>query len=136
MWTQRDSGVLAYVPNADALVRSQRAMYEGLGRIVQDVQIRFRSGAGLIETRPAGAAGHSWSCSGAIVRRGGRGLDLLILIQIFAVQCCRARGHQRQVQRGARALFGAQDKPFEQRTDAGSASAGRRLVATTPGAGS
>ncbi len=58
MWTQRDSGILAYVPNADALVRSQRAMYEGLGRIVQDVQIRFRSGAGLIETRPAGTAGH------------------------------------------------------------------------------
>jgi len=57
MWTQRDSGVLAWVPNADALVRSQRAMYEGLGRIVQDVQFRFRSGAGLIETGPAGAAG-------------------------------------------------------------------------------
>jgi len=57
MWTQRDTGVLAYVPNADALVRSQRALYEGLGRIVQDIQIRFRSGAGLIETRPAGAAG-------------------------------------------------------------------------------
>ncbi len=57
MWTQRDKGVLAYVPNADALVRSQRAMYEGLGRLVQAVQIRFRSAAGLIETRPAGAAG-------------------------------------------------------------------------------
>ncbi len=57
MWTERDSGVLAYVPNADALVRSQRALYEGLGRIVQDVQIRYRSGAGLIETRPAGTAG-------------------------------------------------------------------------------
>lgn len=57
MWTQRDTGVLAFVPNADALVRSQRALYEGLGRMVQDVQIRYRSGAGLIETRPAGAAG-------------------------------------------------------------------------------
>ena len=45
------------VADADALVRSQRAMYEGLGRIVQDVQIRFRSGAGLIETRPLGTAG-------------------------------------------------------------------------------
>ncbi len=55
--TRRDDGVLAYVPNADALVRSQRALYEALGRVVQDVQIRFRSGAGLIETRPAGAAG-------------------------------------------------------------------------------
>jgi uncharacterized SAM-binding protein YcdF (DUF218 family) len=57
MWTERESGVLAYVPNADALVRSQRAMYEGLGRLVLDVQSRYRSGAGLIETRPAGAAG-------------------------------------------------------------------------------
>ncbi len=57
MWTRRDKGVLAFIPNADALVRSQRALYEGLGRVVQDVQIRFRSGAGLIETRPAGTAG-------------------------------------------------------------------------------
>jgi uncharacterized SAM-binding protein YcdF (DUF218 family) len=57
MWTQRDTGLLAFVPNADALVRSQRAMYEGLGRLVLDVQIRFRSGAGLIETRPPGTAG-------------------------------------------------------------------------------
>jgi uncharacterized SAM-binding protein YcdF (DUF218 family) len=55
MWTQRESGVLAYIPNADALVRSQRALYEGLGRLVQVVQIRLRSGAGLIETRPASA---------------------------------------------------------------------------------
>ncbi len=58
MWTQRDTGVLAYVPNADALVRSQRAMYEGLGRVVQSIQGRFRSGTGLIETRPADAASH------------------------------------------------------------------------------
>src|ERR1700733_7083111 len=57
MWTQRESGVVAYVPNADALVRSQRALYEGLGRLVQAVQIRLRSGTGLIETRPAGAPG-------------------------------------------------------------------------------
>ena len=57
MWTRRDSGVLAYVPNADALVRSQRAFYEALGRMVQKVQIRFRSATGLIETRPAGTAG-------------------------------------------------------------------------------
>lgn len=57
MWTLRDRGVLALIPNADALVRSQRALYEGLGRLVQDVQIRYRSGAGLIETRPAGATG-------------------------------------------------------------------------------
>jgi len=57
MWTQRETGVLAYVPNADALVRSQRALYEALGRLVQQVQIRLRSGAGLIETRPATAPG-------------------------------------------------------------------------------
>jgi uncharacterized SAM-binding protein YcdF (DUF218 family) len=57
MWTLREKGVLAFVPNADALVRSQRALYEALGRVVQDVQIRVRSGAGLIESRPAGAAG-------------------------------------------------------------------------------
>jgi uncharacterized SAM-binding protein YcdF (DUF218 family) len=57
MWTQRETGVLAYVPNADALVRSQRALYEALGRLVQQVQIRLRSGAGLIETRPAAAPG-------------------------------------------------------------------------------
>ena len=57
IWTLRETGALAYVPNADALVRSQRAMYEGLGRLVQEIQIRVRSGAGLIETRPAGAAG-------------------------------------------------------------------------------
>ncbi len=57
IWTLRDAGVLGYVPNPDALNRSQRALYEGLGRIVQDVQFRFRSGAGLIETRPAGTAG-------------------------------------------------------------------------------
>ena len=57
MWTQRDTGLLAYVPNADALVRSQRALYEALGRMVQDVQLRYRSGAALIETRPVGTAG-------------------------------------------------------------------------------
>ncbi|HEY6456462.1 MAG TPA: YdcF family protein [Steroidobacteraceae bacterium] len=55
--THSETGILAYVPNADALMRSQRALYEGLGRLVQVVQLRFRSGAGLIETRPAGAAG-------------------------------------------------------------------------------
>ena len=57
MWTQRDKGVLAFIPNADALVRAQRALYEGLGRVVQEVQSRFRLGTGLIETRPAGTAG-------------------------------------------------------------------------------
>jgi uncharacterized SAM-binding protein YcdF (DUF218 family) len=55
--TRRETGIVAFVPNADALVRSQRALYEGLGWLVQDVQLRFRSGTGLIETRPPGAAG-------------------------------------------------------------------------------
>ncbi|HEX3838328.1 MAG TPA: YdcF family protein [Steroidobacteraceae bacterium] len=54
--TQREIGIMAYVPNADAVVLSRRALYEGLGWVVQDVQLRFRSGAGLIETRPPGAA--------------------------------------------------------------------------------
>lgn len=41
MWTRRDHGMLVWVPNADALVRSQRAMYEVLGRIVQTIRIAF-----------------------------------------------------------------------------------------------
>jgi uncharacterized SAM-binding protein YcdF (DUF218 family) len=57
MWTARETGVLVFVPNVDALMRSQRALYEGLGRIVQSVQIRFRSGTGMIQTGPAGAVG-------------------------------------------------------------------------------
>ena len=35
MWTRRDLGMLLWVPNADALIRSQRACYEALGRFVQ-----------------------------------------------------------------------------------------------------
>jgi uncharacterized SAM-binding protein YcdF (DUF218 family) len=57
MWTRRDSGVLGFVPNVDALMRSQRALYEGMGRMVQSGQLRFRSGSGLIQPGPAGAAG-------------------------------------------------------------------------------
>ena len=57
MWTRRETGVMAYVPNADALVRSQRALYEAMGRLLQVVQIRFHSGAGLIQARPASAPG-------------------------------------------------------------------------------
>ncbi len=41
MWTRRDPGMLVWVPNADALVRSQRAMYEVLGRIVQSIRIEL-----------------------------------------------------------------------------------------------
>ena len=39
LWTRRDRGLLLWVPNADALVRSQRALYEGLGRLVQRVRL-------------------------------------------------------------------------------------------------
>ena len=53
MWTQRDEGVLALIPNADALVRSERACYEGLGLLVQELRRRFGSLAGLAEPRPA-----------------------------------------------------------------------------------
>jgi uncharacterized SAM-binding protein YcdF (DUF218 family) len=35
MWTRRERAILAWVPNVDALVRSQRALYEGLGRAIQ-----------------------------------------------------------------------------------------------------
>ncbi len=41
MWTRRDHGILVWVPNADALVRSQRALYEVLGRAVQSIRIAF-----------------------------------------------------------------------------------------------
>ena len=35
MWTLRDPGIIRWVPNADAMVRSQRALYEALGKAVQ-----------------------------------------------------------------------------------------------------
>jgi uncharacterized SAM-binding protein YcdF (DUF218 family) len=38
MWTLRERGILRWVPNADALVRSQRALYEALGRVVQETR--------------------------------------------------------------------------------------------------
>ena len=41
MWTRRESGVLLWVPNAEALVRSQRALYEDLGLIVQRLRVAF-----------------------------------------------------------------------------------------------
>ncbi|HTT02872.1 MAG TPA: YdcF family protein [Steroidobacteraceae bacterium] len=34
MWTLRDRGITGWIPNADALTRSQRALYEALGRLV------------------------------------------------------------------------------------------------------
>jgi uncharacterized SAM-binding protein YcdF (DUF218 family) len=39
MWTRRDQKMLVWVPNADALVRSHRALYEFLGRLVQWIRI-------------------------------------------------------------------------------------------------
>jgi uncharacterized SAM-binding protein YcdF (DUF218 family) len=41
MWTRRDHGLLVWVPNADALVRSERALYEVLGRIVQAIRMNL-----------------------------------------------------------------------------------------------
>jgi uncharacterized SAM-binding protein YcdF (DUF218 family) len=39
MWTRREQSLLVWVPNADALVRSHRAVYEFLGRLVQWIRI-------------------------------------------------------------------------------------------------
>jgi len=39
MWTQRERGILLWEPNASALVRSQRALYELLGGVVQGLRI-------------------------------------------------------------------------------------------------
>ena len=52
---RRDDGVPGFVPNADALVRSQRACYEAGGRLVQFLRSWFLSLSGLFESRPAGA---------------------------------------------------------------------------------
>jgi uncharacterized SAM-binding protein YcdF (DUF218 family) len=38
LWTRRDLGMLVWVPNADALVRSHRALYEILGRVAQSIR--------------------------------------------------------------------------------------------------
>jgi uncharacterized SAM-binding protein YcdF (DUF218 family) len=42
MWTLRDWGIIRWVPNADALVRSQRALYEALGLVVQRLRGFFK----------------------------------------------------------------------------------------------
>lgn len=39
MWTPRERGVLVWEPNAIALARSERALYEALGRMVQVLRI-------------------------------------------------------------------------------------------------
>lgn len=67
MWTRRDQSILVWVPNAEALVRSERAMYEVLGRLVQSLRLAFArqavpraaaptpSSASPSSTRPAGS---------------------------------------------------------------------------------
>jgi uncharacterized SAM-binding protein YcdF (DUF218 family) len=51
LWTRRDLGMLVWVPNADALVRAHRALYEMLGRGVQS--FRFALVAhGLLHASP------------------------------------------------------------------------------------
>ncbi len=39
MWTHRERGIIQWEPNASALVRSQRALYELLGGVVQALRI-------------------------------------------------------------------------------------------------
>jgi len=56
MWTRRDTGLLEWVPNTDALVRSQRALYEGLGRMVQEVRPTLTALGMLRREPPLGAA--------------------------------------------------------------------------------
>ena len=55
LWTRQDDGVLDFIPNVDALMRSQRACYELGGDLVQFLRARFVLLAGLLEHRPAGA---------------------------------------------------------------------------------
>ncbi|HTW36946.1 MAG TPA: YdcF family protein [Steroidobacteraceae bacterium] len=38
LWTRRDLGLLVWVPNAEALVRAQRALYEVLGQLAQSIR--------------------------------------------------------------------------------------------------
>jgi uncharacterized SAM-binding protein YcdF (DUF218 family) len=56
MWTRRDAGVLLWVPNSDALVRSQRALYEGLGRMVQGARPALTALGMLRREPPVGTA--------------------------------------------------------------------------------
>ena len=56
MWTRRERGILLWEPNADALVRSRRALYEVLGEVVQMLRIDLggsaSSGKGERPVRP------------------------------------------------------------------------------------
>ncbi len=40
LWTRHDLGPLVWVPNGDAMVRSQRALYEVLGWVAQSIRFR------------------------------------------------------------------------------------------------
>jgi uncharacterized SAM-binding protein YcdF (DUF218 family) len=53
LWTRRDPGMLVWVPNADALVRAQRALYEVLGRIVLSMRLVLEAHGLLHTARPA-----------------------------------------------------------------------------------
>ncbi len=53
LWTRRDLGMLVWVPNVDALVRSQRALYEVLGGIVQSIRFALEAHGLLRAERPA-----------------------------------------------------------------------------------
>jgi uncharacterized SAM-binding protein YcdF (DUF218 family) len=56
MWTRRDTGLLEWVPNTDALVRSQRALYEGLGRMVLGARPALTALGMLPREPPVGTA--------------------------------------------------------------------------------
>jgi uncharacterized SAM-binding protein YcdF (DUF218 family) len=56
LWTRRDLGMLVWVPNVDALVRAQRALYEVLGRIVQSIRFALEAHGLLHAERPAAPA--------------------------------------------------------------------------------
>ena len=56
MWTRREHGVLVWEPNANALVRSERALYEVLGEIVQALRIDLGGAASADARRGATAS--------------------------------------------------------------------------------
>ncbi len=53
VWTRRESGVLVLVPNPDALMRSQRALYEALGLLVQRLRPAFAAHGYVLGERPS-----------------------------------------------------------------------------------
>jgi uncharacterized SAM-binding protein YcdF (DUF218 family) len=53
LWTRRDLGMLVWVPNADALVRAQRALYEILGRVAQSIRFGLTRHGLLHSNRPS-----------------------------------------------------------------------------------